>query len=126
MLRDVLYMMILIGGGKILDSFEILHAHEAFLVAGLIAVVSVFLLEPSRLEKLDKGFVYLTMIVSFYGLWFKLPLLLEGSLNYYLIKLIAVLLMGAVVVGTFVIQRRLLRSSGAHSLMNGLTGSSQA
>jgi hypothetical protein len=113
MLRDVLYMMILTGGGKILESFELLPTHEAFLVAGIIAVVAALLLEPSRHEKMEKGFIYFAMVISLYGFLFKLPALLEGRLNYYLIKLIALALMGTVLVAVYFLTRRVFRPAGA-------------
>ena len=104
--------MILIGGGKILEAFEMVHAAEAFLIAGVIACLAVLLLEP-RKSKFEKALFTFVMILSFYGFWFKLPGMLEGSVNSYLIKVIALALVITVAVALLIIDRKFMRSSMA-------------
>lgn len=112
MMRNALYMLILIGGGKVIEAFEVFRAAEAFLVAGVIASLAVILLEP-RKSKFDKALFYFVMILAFYGFWFKLPGMLEGSLNFYVIKVIALALVVTVAVALFIIDRKFMRSSMA-------------
>lgn len=112
MMRNALYMVILIGGGKIIEAFAVFHAAEAFLVAGVIASLAVLLLEP-RKTKFDKALFTFVMILSFYGFWFKLPGMLEGSLDSYLIKIIALGLVITVGVALIIIDRKFMRSSMA-------------
>ena len=109
-LREVLYLMILIGIGRILTSEEVLHEDEAFLASGGIALIALLLLEPWR-EKLYKALGLVSIVLSVYGLMFKLPLLLAGKLNYYVTYLLAIALVVIVNLAIFAIGRKYLPSS---------------
>lgn len=102
--------MILIGIGRIFTSEGLLHEDEAFLASGGIALIALLLLEPWR-EKLYKGLGLVSIVLSFYALVFKLPLLLAGKLNYYVTFILAVALAVIVNLAIFAIGRKYLPSS---------------
>ena len=101
-LRSILYIVMISGIANILTSFEIFHKHEAFLVSGGLALLAVLLLEP-RKERFRKGLIMSTVVVSVYGLMLKLPMMLMGKLNYYLVYFIAYMLLAIVNLGAFAI-----------------------
>ena len=102
--------MILIGIPKILTSEGVLHENEAFLASGGIALIALLLLEPRR-EKLYKGLGLVSIVLSIYGLAFKLPLLLAGTLNHYVTYLLGIVLAAVVILALFAIGRKYLPSS---------------
>jgi len=101
-------MVILSGLTSIFAATEMLDLPEGFLVSGMLVVIAMFLLEP-REEKVNKALHVFLLVISFYGVWFKLPLMLEGRLNYYVIKIVALVLMVIMTVMIFVLQRKLMR-----------------
>ena len=109
-LRELLYLMILIGIGQILTSEEVLHEHEAFLASGGLALIALLLLEP-RHEKVKKALGLVSIVLSIYGLLLKLPLLLAGTFNYYVTYLLAIVLVAVVNLALFAIGRKYLPSS---------------
>jgi hypothetical protein len=110
-LRDVLYISIFGGVAIILRSSETLHKHEAFLVSGGLAFIAVLLLEP-RDDKFGKGLIWLSVVVSFYGLVMKLPIMLMGRLNHYVVYVIAYVLLAIVALGVLVVSLKYGTSSG--------------
>jgi len=106
MLREFFYGIILVGGTSILTALELLHSHEAFLVAGVLALIALLLVEPSGKEKYTKAFINLSVLLSIYGLGLKLPMVLLGRLNYYAVYLLVFVLIGIVIVGIFILVRK--------------------
>lgn len=103
--------MILLGIARILTIEEVLHEHEAFLASGGLALIALLFLEPWH-EKLTKALGLVSIVLSIYGLLFKLPLLLAGSLNYYVTYLLAIVLVAVVNLALFALGRKYLTNSG--------------
>jgi hypothetical protein len=104
MLRYFLYLIILTGGTRIFRNLDVLHYHEAFLASGAVAILALLLLEPRG--KYRKALILLSLVISLYGLGLKLPMILQGRMNYYLAYFLALVLLAVVTVVIFVLDRK--------------------
>ena len=110
MLRDFLYISILTGGTSIFTATELLDFHEAFLVSGVLSLIAMLLFEGKG--KGATALSYFLLLLCFYGFWFKVPLMLDGRLNYYVTKAIALVIVVTFAGVIFVLNRKSMRSSG--------------
>jgi hypothetical protein len=111
MLRDLLYISILTGGAAIFTATETLELPEAFLVSGVLSVVVRLLLE--RKNRGTPALNYFLLLICVYGFWFKVPVMLEGRLNYYLTKAIALVIIGIFAMVIFLVERKRLATINA-------------
>lgn len=93
-MKEFLFVTIVVGGTTIIENTEMLHAHEAFLVAGMVGIFVLLLVEPSRKQRYIKGLTLFPVFISTYGLLLKLPMLLMSRLNYYVAYILAIALLG--------------------------------
>ena len=105
-LRQFLYYFILVAGGSIFQSTEVLHWHEALLASGLLVIVAVLLVEPTRQEKFSRAFDLFFVVLSFYLLVLKLPALLVPRVNYYVAYALGFVLVVIVLFGGRILWRR--------------------
>ena len=95
MLREFLYLLVFVGGTYIFVNLNLLHYHEAFLASGVIALLALLLIEPAG-RKTTRALVLSSLVVTLYLLGLKLPLILQGRLNYYLAYFLVGVLIGTV------------------------------
>ena len=110
MLRPFLYILILVAGTNILITLELLHYHEALLVAGLLDILVMLVVEPPG-GKLARTQLWLVALFTIYGLGLKLPLLLKERMNHYLMYFIIVVLIIAINFGSVLLLRKLTSAS---------------
>ena len=110
-LRELLYLSIVVGIGDILTTTQVLHKHEALLASGGLALMALLILEPWQ-EKFSRALTLTSAVLSFYVFLFKLPVLLAGTLNYYVTYVLAWVLIVVFNLAILVIERKYLTSSG--------------
>ena len=109
MFRDFLYVSILTGGTSIFTATEMLDFPEAMLVSGTLSLIVMFVFE--RKVKGAAAVSYFLLLLCFYGFWFKVPLMLDGRLNYYLTKAIALVIVGTFAVVILFVERKRIAST---------------
>ena len=96
MLREFLYLLIFVGGTYIFVNLNLLHYHEAFLASGAVALLALLLIEPAGKRKTTRALILSSLVVTLYLLGLKLPVILQGRLNYYLAYVLVGVLIGTV------------------------------
>lgn len=110
MLRKFLYALILVAGTNGVTTIGLLHYHEAILVSGVLAIVVMLLVEPPG-AKFARAQIWLLPLITIYALGLKLPLLLEGRMNYYLMYFIVFVLIIVINFGGLLLRKPTSASS---------------